>query len=63
MEGIGADQEAGAFRALADPTRRQILEELRAGELSSGDNAWRFQISGPSDSRQLGVLNTALQIP
>jgi DNA-binding transcriptional ArsR family regulator len=59
MEGIGADQEAGAFRALADPTRRQILEELRAGELSAGDIAGRFPISGPSVSRHLGVLKTA----
>ncbi|MFD8637747.1 ArsR family transcriptional regulator, partial [Streptomyces sp. NPDC059656] len=24
-----AQDEAGAFRALADPTRRQILEDLR----------------------------------
>jgi DNA-binding transcriptional ArsR family regulator len=59
MDEIGADQEAGAFRALADSTRRQILEELRAGELSAGEIAGRFPISGPSVSRHLGVLKTA----
>ncbi|MEV0623716.1 metalloregulator ArsR/SmtB family transcription factor [Nonomuraea sp. NPDC050404] len=51
--------EAGAFRALADPTRRQILEDLRAGELSAGQIAGRFSISGPSISRHLGILKGA----
>jgi DNA-binding transcriptional ArsR family regulator len=59
VEEIDAGQEAGAFRALADSTRRQILEELRAGELSAGEIARRFPISGPSVSRHLGVLKTA----
>lgn len=59
MDEIDAGQEAGAFRALADSTRRQILEELRAGELSAGEIAARFPISGPSVSRHLGVLKTA----
>ena len=59
MEEIDAGQEAGAFRALADSTRRQILEELRAGELSAGEIAGRFPISGPSVSRHLGVLRAA----
>ncbi|MFC8448712.1 metalloregulator ArsR/SmtB family transcription factor [Kitasatospora sp. NPDC057223] len=51
--------EAGAFRALADPTRRQILEDLRAGELAAGEIASRFAISAPSISRHLGVLKGA----
>ena len=59
MEEIDAGGEAGAFRALADSTRRQILEELRGGELSAGEIAGRFPISGPSVSRHLGVLKTA----
>src|SRR5260221_12280125 len=59
MQEIDAGQEAGAFRALADSTRRQILEELRAGELSAGEIAGRFPISGPSISRHLGVLTVA----
>jgi DNA-binding transcriptional ArsR family regulator len=47
------------FRALADPTRRQILQDLRAGELAAGEIASRFAISGPSISRHLAVLKAA----
>jgi DNA-binding transcriptional ArsR family regulator len=54
-----ADDETSVFRALADPTRRQILEDLRPGELTAGDIAARFPISGPSVSRHLGVLKSA----
>lgn len=49
----------GVFRALSDPTRRQILEDLRSGELSAGDIASRFTISAPSVSRHLKVLEGA----
>jgi DNA-binding transcriptional ArsR family regulator len=59
MEGMAADEEAGVFRALADSTRRQILEELRSGEMSAGAIAGKFPISGPSISRHLGVLKAA----
>src|SRR5439155_6065060 len=52
-------EETGVFRALADPTRRQILEDLRSGELTAGEIAQRFPISGPSISRHLGVLKSA----
>ncbi len=47
------------FRALADPTRRQILQELKAGELAAGEIASRFPISGPSISRHLAILKSA----
>src|SRR6476620_9823958 len=53
------DGNAGVFRALADPTRRQILQDLRAGELAAGDIASRFTISGPSISRHLSILKAA----
>jgi DNA-binding transcriptional ArsR family regulator len=53
------DVEASVFRALADPTRRQILEDLRSGELTAGEITARFTISGPSISRHLGVLRSA----
>jgi DNA-binding transcriptional ArsR family regulator len=54
------DDDAGVFRALADPTRRQILQDLqKGGELTAGDIASRFTISAPSISRHLGVLKNA----
>ncbi|MFI1235832.1 metalloregulator ArsR/SmtB family transcription factor [Nocardia salmonicida] len=59
MTEIDLAGEAGVFRALADSTRRQILEDLRSGELTAGDIAARFPISGPSISRHLGVLKAA----
>jgi DNA-binding transcriptional ArsR family regulator len=48
-----------AFRALADPTRRQILQELKQRELSAGQIAACFTISGPSISRHLSILKNA----
>ena len=47
------------FRALADPTRRQILKLLRKTELPAGSVAAAFPISGPSISRHLSVLKAA----
>ena len=41
------------FKALADPTRRQILQDLKHGELAAGEIAAKFPISGPSISRHL----------
>lgn len=59
MADLGQEEESSVFRALADPTRRQILEDLRPGELTAGEIARRFPISGPSVSRHLGVLRGA----
>src|SRR5215471_20961320 len=50
---------AQVFRALADPTRREILQELRSGELAAGEIVARFSISGPSISRHLALLKAA----
>jgi DNA-binding transcriptional ArsR family regulator len=48
------------FGALADPTRRAIVERLLAsGELSVGDVAAPFDISTPAISRHLQVLERA----
>ncbi len=47
------------FKALADPTRRQILQDLKHGELAAGEIAAKFPISGPSISRHLSVLRGA----
>jgi DNA-binding transcriptional ArsR family regulator len=51
--------EAGVFKALADPTRRQILEDLKPGELTAGEIVSRFRISAPSISRHLSILRSA----
>ncbi|MGH2913534.1 MAG: metalloregulator ArsR/SmtB family transcription factor [Solirubrobacteraceae bacterium] len=50
---------ANAYRALGDPTRREILRLLRDGDLPAGELAGRFEISWPSVSRHLRVLETA----
>jgi DNA-binding transcriptional ArsR family regulator len=47
------------FRALADPTRREILRELRTGEMAAGQIAARFPIRAPSISRHLAILKNA----
>jgi len=49
----------GAFRALADPTRRRILELLSRRDLTAGEIAEEFPIAFPSVSRHLGVLKEA----
>ena len=56
---MNSDDNAGVFRALADPTRRQILQDLRGGELTAGAIGSRFAISGPSISRHLSILKAA----
>jgi ArsR family transcriptional regulator, arsenate/arsenite/antimonite-responsive transcriptional repressor len=48
-----------AFRALADPTRREILRLLRDGPKTSGEIADHFKSSWPTVSRHLAVLRDA----
>lgn len=45
-----------AFEALADPTRRTIVELLAEGERSAGELAAEFETSRPAVSRHLRVL-------
>lgn len=47
------------FEALADPTRRRLIELLAAGERSAGELAAEFAISRPGVSRHLRVLREA----
>ena len=47
------------FKALADPTRREILALLRAGEKTAGDLAERFYMTKPSMSHHFAVLKEA----
>jgi len=44
------------FHAIADPTRRAVLDRLRTGELSAGDLADGIQLSQPALSKHLRVL-------
>ncbi len=53
------DALSAAFAALADPTRRAILERLAMGETTVGDLIKPFPISGPAISRHLRVLENA----
>lgn len=49
-----------ALAAVADPTRRRILELLREeGEVAAGDLAQQFAVSRPAVSRHLRVLREA----
>ena len=47
------------FRALSDPTRREILELLREGPRSSGEIADKFSTTWATISRHLSVLKDA----
>lgn len=49
----------GVFRALADPTRRRILELLADDDLTAGEIASHFNMAFPSVSHHLGVLRDA----
>jgi DNA-binding transcriptional ArsR family regulator len=50
---------ADAFLAVADPTRRAILDRLRAGEAPVTQLAAAFDMSRPAVSRHLRVLRDA----
>jgi DNA-binding transcriptional ArsR family regulator len=48
-----------AFEAIAEPTRRRIVELLADGELSAGEIASQFSTSRPGISRHLRLLQAA----
>ena len=48
-----------AFRAIADPTRRAILDRLRAGPANAGTLAADFESSRPAVSKHLRILREA----
>ena len=50
---------AMAITALADPTRRAVLEELRGGPRAVGEIAARLPVSRPAVSQHLRVLKDA----
>lgn len=47
------------LKALADPTRREILNLLRGGKRSAGDISDHFDITAAAISRHLSVLKEA----
>lgn len=51
--------QTAVFKALADPTRRQILSRLKDGPLSAGAIADGFAMSKPSISHHLNLLKAA----
>jgi DNA-binding transcriptional ArsR family regulator len=53
------EAKTDAFRAIADPTRRAILDRLRAGPANAGTLAADFRTSRPAVSRHLRVLREA----
>ncbi|WP_276353646.1 autorepressor SdpR family transcription factor [Cohnella caldifontis] len=48
-----------AFKALSDPTRRQIIQLLKDRDLTAGEIADHFTISKPSISHHLNLLKQA----
>ena len=55
----GTPLSDAAFSALADPTRRAVLDLLRAGTRPAGDIARAFTISRPAISKHLRILRRA----
>lgn len=47
------------FKALNDPTRREILQLLQERDMTAGEIVEKFNISGPSISHHLDLLKQA----
>jgi DNA-binding transcriptional ArsR family regulator len=56
---VAGDRLSVVFGALADPTRRAILNRLAAGEATVAELAAPFHVSQPAISRHLKVLENA----
>ena len=55
----GSDPLSSVFAALADPTRRAILDRLTSGEASVSELSEPFDMSMPAISKHLKVLERA----
>lgn len=53
------EDDTSLFAALGDPTRRAIIRWLRAGSMSAGELADRFELSKPTLSHHFAVLRAA----
>jgi len=59
MVTITKAQSQAIFRAIADPTRREILNLLREGPQAVGEIAGNFRTSRPAISKHLRLLKSA----
>jgi DNA-binding transcriptional ArsR family regulator len=59
MVTVNTRQREAVFRAIADPTRREILRLLRCGQQTVGQIASNFPTSRPAISRHLRLLRSA----
>ena len=59
MVTIKPERKNAAFRAIADPTRREILGLLRRGPQTVGEIALNFRTSRPAISKHLRLLRSA----
>ena len=50
---------SSVFKALADPTRRKVLQLLQKGPMNAGELAERFDLSKPTMSAHFAVLAAA----
>jgi DNA-binding transcriptional ArsR family regulator len=50
---------SSVFKALSDPTRRRVLQLLRAGPMSAGALSEQFDVSKPTMSAHFAVLKEA----
>lgn len=50
---------SSVFKALADPTRRQVLQLLRRGPMTAGELADHFDVTKPTMSAHFAVLREA----
>ena len=50
------------FKALNDPTRREILKLLQEKDMTAGEIVEKFHISGPSISHHLDLLKQAKMV-
>jgi DNA-binding transcriptional ArsR family regulator len=56
---VGSYSNDAAFQALADPTRRAVLDLLRQGTRPAGQIAQAFTVSRPAISKHLRLLRRA----
>lgn len=59
MMALNTRQREAIFRAIADPTRREILNLLRHRRASVGEIAGNFRVSRPAISKHIRLLRRA----